>query len=1026
MKCPRCHSDVSNDSLYCSFCGNNLLNPGTDDTLDEMTRNIVTENSSIFNPGELFGSRYKIIKELGRGGMGCVYKAEDRVLGTTVAIKVIRSEYVSNNMMIKRFKKEILLAREITHENVVRIFDFGEIDNVKFISMEYIEGDSLKKLINSSEPINVEKIINIAINICKGLSVAHKKGIIHRDLKPQNIMIDQNDHIYITDFGLAKSSGGESISQSGIIIGTPQYISPEQWRGDKIGPETDIYTLGIILYEILTKHSLFESDSDLGYLQKHLNEKPTFTKKELKNIPDFLRKVVMKCLEKDKKFRYENCDKIIEELQNRSYKKDPILTSIKKFNFNWINVSPFIIVVGLILLALIFRFKLITEKPEIIKKRSVAILNFKNMSGLTELDNLSFALSDLLITDIGQSKFIKVMSEPKLFRILNETGYMKNYSLNSKVINEINKSGNVNYLVQGCYLKSGGLLRITVKLIDSQTGEMVDSSYADTDPNKIFPAVDRLTRNLKKSFKLTDNEIFEDIDTDIENITTSSQEALKYYIRGKRLFNQAKYKESLVPLKRAVKIDPKFAMGYRQIAWAYAYTGDFDNRKIFFSKTLENTEKLSEKEKLKVYADFYGEKEITQLKALKYYKKILKIYPDDIDTNYILGIYYRDMENWGEAIKYQKKCLEIDDKKIESINELITLNLSRKNYIEASDIIENFMMKYPNIHKQKILKMKFLLNLIVGKTEAASLIVDEMNRNLAFENSKDRFFKGKVYFLENRWDLMKKELEDQSKFYKGDYLRFDFVEKKYLDLISGKINDVFNIFKKEILETDEFIENIFNYSEVLGIFYRNGLKSRFNEIFKMIKFKENKDFPYYNVQYYYLLTLKEILNGNIKRAEIIFKEFENNIDSTIYKRDFKRKRLFLLSELSNRKGDFKKSEQYLLEIIKELHGVNSTSFKYNPQPLLLFSLSKLYFDNGKYELSEKWFKKLLKLYISNYSNGDLYARTYYYLGKIYLKKNWNGKAIEYFNNFLKCWKEGDKLITHNYLKEVNNYLSEIK
>ena len=354
------------------------------------------------------------------------------------------------------------------------------------------------------------------------------------------------------------------------------------------------------------------------------------------------------------------------------------------------------------------------------------------------------------------------------------------------------------------------------------------------------------------------------------------------------------------------------------------------------------------------------------------------------------------------------------------------MNLSKKNYKEASDIIENFMWKHPNIHKQKILKMKFLLNLIAGKTEAATLIVDEMNRNLAFENGKDRFFKGKVYFLENRWDLMKKELEDQSKFYNGYYFRLDFVEKKYLDLISGKIKDVLNNFKKEILGTDEFIENIFNYTEVLGIFYRNGLKSRFNEIFKMIKFKENKDFPYCNVQYYYLLTLKEILNSNIKRAEIIFKKFENKIDSTIYKRDFKRKRLFLLSEFSKKKGDFKKSEQYLLKIIKELHGVNSTSYKDNPQPLLLFSLSKLYFDNGKYELSEKWFKKLLNLYIANYSNGDLYARTYFYLGKIYLKKNWNGKAIEYFNKFLKCWKDGDKLITHNYLKEVKNYLSEIK
>jgi len=1022
MKCPKCHNDVSNDSLYCSYCGMNLLYPEDDSSQTGITKNITSSNDSIFNPGDLFANRYKIIEELGRGGMGRVYKAEDRVLGTCVALKVIRPEYISNSMMIKRFKKEILLAREITHENVVRIFDFGESDNIKFISMEYIDGVNLKDLINDEKPIEIERIIDITKKICSGLEAAHKKGIIHRDLKPQNIMIDKNEHVYITDFGLAKSTNGESISQSGIIIGTPQYIAPEQWKGENVNSQTDIYTLGIIMYEMLTKHSLFESDSDIGYLQKHLNEKPVFNKNELKNIPVFLRKVVLKCLEKEIKFRYINCSEIITELEDRNFKKDNLFQSIRKFNFNWWNLSPLIIVTLLILSAVIFRIELTKSRSEISKQRSVAIVYFNNLTGQKRFDYLKYSLSDLLITDLAQSKFVRVLPENKLFNILKSSNSIDLTGLNQEMLSKVRNRGNVNYIITGSFNRSGDFLRISTRLIDLETGDLIDSNSVDTKSENIFSAVDRLTKKIKKGFKLTDNEIFEDIDPDIKNITTSSQEAFKFYVKGKRLFHLGNYKGSIFTLKKAIKKDPEFAMGYRLIAWAYAFVGDLENRKKYFNKTLEHSDKLSERERLLIYADYFGEKEITQLKAIEYYKKILKIYPDDVNANYMLGITYRDLENWDDAIQNQTMVLKIDRTNIKALNELFLLNCAKFKYDKALNILKSFELKNPNVRRKNLLEMKLRLYLIQGKFELASLTIDKLNFLTKAENSKKKYLKGKIYLLKNQWKKFEREYSYQLKNFNGFNNRIDLLDPFYINLLKGKFKSISGVFNKLKNNDKNHLMNIFSYSEILNIFYRNGAKDDFNRLFKQIKNVNNKDFPYYNVEYLYLLSLEALLNNNLNKIESRIKDFSNKKSQSIYSNDFNWKNVFLLGEYYLKKGEYKNSEKYFLKAKNFLQGVYDDAFHPNSSAIQYFSLGKLYYKWNKFAESEKWFNKIISMNIGRYVYGDLYAMSLYYLGKIYKFRGWKGKAIDSFFRFNFLWKNTDKAFSKNLINNQRNQL----
>ncbi|MCI0471917.1 MAG: serine/threonine protein kinase, partial [Candidatus Aminicenantes bacterium] len=258
MRCSKCGLEIPRDSDTCTRCGTPILRKN-----DTPTRRIQKDfslNTAIyFSPGDSFGERYKVVEEIGSGGMGKIFKAFDNELGIHVAIKMIRPEILSKPDTLARFRKEILIAREITHENVVRIYDFGEVDGVKFISMQYIDGENLADLIRTSGTLSSETAISIAKQICRGIDAAHKKDIIHRDLKPQNIMIDKNGKVYITDFGLAKSLQETGLSTSGVVMGTPQYLSPEQAKGDNVDQRSDIYTLGIIMYEMITGQELFVS-----------------------------------------------------------------------------------------------------------------------------------------------------------------------------------------------------------------------------------------------------------------------------------------------------------------------------------------------------------------------------------------------------------------------------------------------------------------------------------------------------------------------------------------------------------------------------------------------------------------------------------------------------------------------------------------------------------------------------------------------------------------------------------------------
>src|SRR5216683_8218862 len=339
VECPICHTSNPPGTLACVKCSTPIeiniativASPESATVLDpEATQVVVggttgwsvpvqkpgaTAASTPIQPGDVLGERYEILKRLGEGGMGAVYKAHDRELERLVALKIIRPELARNPEILRRFKQELILARQVTHKNVIRIYDLGQADGIKFITMDFVEGRDLRKLLVEKGKFPPEQAARIMLQICRALEAAHAEGVIHRDLKPQNIMLDASGRVYVMDFGIARSVDLPGMTQTGALIGTPEYMSPEQGRGETLTERSDLFSMGIIFYELLTGKSPYHSDTPLATLWKRMTEKVTPPVVLDPTLPQALSNIVVKALEIEPKNRFASAREMAQQLE---------------------------------------------------------------------------------------------------------------------------------------------------------------------------------------------------------------------------------------------------------------------------------------------------------------------------------------------------------------------------------------------------------------------------------------------------------------------------------------------------------------------------------------------------------------------------------------------------------------------------------------------------------------------------------------------------------------------------------------
>jgi len=660
-KCPKCDTENTQDSQFCKKCATSLpIEKGQ----PSFTKTLETPIEELTR-GTTFADRYEIIEELGSGGMGQVYRVEDTKTNEEIALKLIRPEVAADKKTIDRFRNELTTARKIRHKNVCGMYDLGEYKGTHFITMEFVPGQDLKGLIRQSGQLAVGTTINIAKQICDGLTEAHKSGVVHRDLKPSNIMIDKEGDVRIMDFGIARSLEAKGITGAGVMIGTPEYMSPEQVEAKEIDRRSDIYSLGVILYEMVTGRLPFEGDTALSVAVKHKTEAPPDPRELNPQIPEGLGLFILKCLEKDKEKRYQSAEELQSELTKiekgipttdiKIPKRKPTTSKEITVTFSMKKVFlPALIGVALAITVVIVLLILPPKKaaPLLSDKPSLAVPYFENNTGDENLEYLRSGLSEWIIIDLSQSKYINVLSGDKIFSILKKLNLLEVEKLSSENLEKIASQGRVDHILKGSFIKIGDSFIITAMLQKPQTGEVISSIEARCRGEEEIPEkVDELTKKIKTDLNLSRKQIASDIDREVGKITTSSPEAFKQYMEGWKYHQQIRYGKSLEYMKKAIAEDPNFAMAYRTMSWAYRWQGMFPEQRDSLKKAYELKDRASERERYLIEGDYYQIVEKNLDKAIDSYETLLEIYPNDMLGNFNLAqVYIEQLEEWDKAI----------------------------------------------------------------------------------------------------------------------------------------------------------------------------------------------------------------------------------------------------------------------------------------------------------------------------------------------------------------------------------------
>jgi eukaryotic-like serine/threonine-protein kinase len=640
---------------------------------------------SFLEPGDVLGGRYEILKLLGEGGMGAVYKAMDRELNRPVALKVIRPELGSNPSILARFKQELLLAREVTHKNVIRIYDLGDAEGMKFITMEFVEGDDLRALIHQKKKFPPEEAVEIIKQACRALEAAHSVGVIHRDLKPQNIMCDASGRVLVMDFGLARTLGGDGMTQSGALVGTMEYMSPEQALAKDLDQRSDLFTLGLILYEMLTGVTPFHAESAVASLIKRNSERAIPVSDHDGTIARALSNIVSKCLERDPNLRYQSAAELLRDLEawqdNGAGANLVFQPAVEPWGrtIHWPLVSGIMAVIVLAIAGYAFRGTLFAPARKTVSgpALSLAILPFRNASGDPSMDWLGSSLADMLSTDVGQSARLRTVSQDRVHQLFSDLRIAPNASIEPTTLRRLAEFSNADTVVSGQYAKFGSQIRIDATLQDLKHDRSVPIKMDAIDEKDIPGAVDRLAASIRNNLSLS-SDVIKDLKASSFQPTSKSVPALRDFSQGVQLLRDGKNLDAVKSLQSAIQEDPQFALAYSRLAEADSALGYDTQAEQFSRKALDLSQQLPLAEKYLIEANHaYIMKD--NKKAIAAFENLAKTFPDNADVEYTLGSLYEDNGDYAKAQAQFAAILKTDPNNIKALWQMGTVDYQQEN-----------------------------------------------------------------------------------------------------------------------------------------------------------------------------------------------------------------------------------------------------------------------------------------------------------------------------------------------------------
>jgi len=704
IKCPKCQFDNPTDTRFCGNCATPL--PSSRDVDISRTKTLETPREELTS-GSTFAGRYQIIEELGHGGMGRIYRAVDRKLNEEVALKLIRPEIALEKRTLERFHNELKLARKISHPHVGRMYELLEENGIHFITMEYVPGEDLKSSIRRFGQLPISKSISITKQICEGLAEAHKIGVIHRDLKPSNIMVDKEGNAKVMDFGIARSLKTKGITGEGVSVGTPEYMSPEQVEGKEADQRSDIYSLGIILYEMLTGQVPFEGDTPFTVGVKQKSEIPKDPKSLNAQIPQDLSGLVLKCLEKDREKRYQSADELRTDLEKiekgiptteRPIPKRRTVTS-KPITVTFSRKKLLIptVVIALVVIAAVIWFAFLKKggPPVPVQKRSIAVISFENQTGDKAYDYLSKVIPNLLITNLEQSGYFNATTWERLRDLLKQVGKGDAEFINSDLGFELCQKDGVEVIVLGFVSKSGNTFVTDAKVLDVGTKKLLGTTNSRGDsPDSIFKnQVDDLSRQIAKSVGLSELKI-EAAKMQVRDVTTSSPEAYNYYLKGREEHLNLDYAGARPFYEKAVELDPTFATAYLGLSDVYDHLNNPQDRDRAIKKAWNLSKKATEVERLWIEARYASLIEKNWEKNLRIIQEIADKFPKDKEAHALLGEFY-PFQDEKKSIEELNKALNLDPNYSSALNALAWRYLNDRDYEKAIEYCKRQISALP-------------------------------------------------------------------------------------------------------------------------------------------------------------------------------------------------------------------------------------------------------------------------------------------------------------------------------------------